>query len=212
MTHTEQYLGMWNGWSKSRYGKPVYDPWLDEYKADLDKRKSEPFIDLGCGIGANTLYLIERGYKILSCDFSEEALRNVRDNIKGSKTKYINMEEKLPFEDGSFAVAIGDISLHYFNDKNTKNLMKEIKRILTPNGILLARVSSLKDMHGNYPEIEKGYYNKGAWAQRFFNEEDVKKYFGIIGKVEYKETSMTREEAFYRSPKMLYQIKVTNEG
>ena len=42
MTHTEQYLGMWNGWSKSRYGKPVYDPWLDQYKIDLDKRKSEP--------------------------------------------------------------------------------------------------------------------------------------------------------------------------
>ena len=122
------------------------------------------------------------------------------------------MEEKLPFDDGSFAVTIGDISLHYFNDKNTKNLMKEIKRILTPNGILLARVSSLKDKHGNYPEIEKGYYNKGSWAQRFFDEKEVKKHFGIIGKVEYKETSMTRDEAFYRSPKMLYQIKVTNEG
>ena len=207
MTSTEQYLGMWNGWSRSHYGSPAYDPWLDEYRDDLDKRKGGTFIDLGCGTGANTLYLRERGFDVLSCDYSEEAMRNVRDNIPGSRTEYVNMEKPLPFGDQSFSVAVGDISLHYFDDAATRQLMHEIRRILVPGGILLARVSSTKDMHGTYRQIEPGYYDLGGWAQRFFPEEEVREYFGIIGELAYRETSMTRAEAFYSSPKMLWEIR-----
>ena len=64
-------LPMWNDFSKSRKGIPVYDLWLNEYKADLEKFKNTKFLDLGCGNGADTLYLIERGYKVISVDYSK---------------------------------------------------------------------------------------------------------------------------------------------
>ena len=39
--HNKKALSMWNGWSRSRHGKPVYDLWLDDYKKDLDKYKND---------------------------------------------------------------------------------------------------------------------------------------------------------------------------
>ena len=85
---------MWNGWSRSRHGKPIYDLWLDDYKNDLDKFKNSKFLDLGCGNGADTLYLLERGYKVISVDYSKESINNINSNIKGGEGKLLDMNEK----------------------------------------------------------------------------------------------------------------------
>lgn len=95
---TDTYVKMLDNWSKKRYSIPIYDLWLDEYKDILDKNKDNEILDLGCGIGADTLYLIERGYNVLSCYFSKEALKSVEDNILNSKTMYLNMLEKFPID------------------------------------------------------------------------------------------------------------------
>ena len=123
-------LPMWNDFSKSRKGKPVYDLWLNEYKADLEKFKNTKFLDLGCGNGADTLYLIERGYKVISVDYSKGAINNINLNIEGSEAKILDMNEKFFFEDNSFNIIIADICLNFFNEEKTIHIMNEIKRIL----------------------------------------------------------------------------------
>ena len=204
-------LSMWNGWSKGRHGKPIYDLWLDDYSKDLEKFNESKFLDLGCGIGADTQYLIERGYKVISVDYSKEAINNINLNIKGGEGKILDMNEKFTFDDNSFYLIIADISLHYFNEEKTKHIMNEIKRILKKNGILLARVSSINDKYygaGSGDEIEERFYDHGSYSQRYFNEDDLKKYFGIIGKFSFVEKGMTRKEAYYSMPKMLYHVRV----
>lgn len=57
-------------------------------------------------------------------------------------------------------------------------------------------------------ELEKNFYFEGDYTKRFFDQEDINKYFGIIGTLESFETSMTRNEEEYSKPKVLYQIKV----
>jgi hypothetical protein len=89
--------------------------------------------------------------------------------------------------------------------------MNEIKRILNKNGILICRVSSINDKYygaGSGTEIEKRYYDHGSYAQRYFNEDDLNKFFSIIGKFTFVEKAMTRKEAYYSKPKMLYQVRV----
>ena len=67
-----------NKWNEiyRKYGieKPVYDLWLDKYEDVLSGSKDIPIIDLGCGIGNDSIHLSERGYKVISCNFSFEAL------------------------------------------------------------------------------------------------------------------------------------------
>lgn len=181
------FVEMWDNWSKRRSSVPIYDLWLDEYKDILEVNKKNEILDLGCGIGADTLYLLERGYDVLSCDFSIEALKSIQDNIPNSKTLYLDMMKKFPIEDNTYSLIIADLSLHYFDNETTIHIMSEIKRILKNGGILLSRVASIND------------FNFGAGAN---------KYFGIIGSVEMKETSMVRNRGEYSKPKMLYKAKV----
>ena len=89
--------------------------------------------------------------------------------------------------------------------------MKEIKRILKNNGILLARVASVNDFNfgaGVGEELEPNFYFEGDYTKRFFDQKDVNKYFSIIGEVESFETSMIRNEEEYLKPKRLYRVKV----
>ena len=204
------YLEMWDNWSKKRASVP-YDNWLDDYNDILTENKDTEILDLGCGIGADTLYLIEREFNVLSCDFSNEALESIRENIPNSKTKYLNMLEAFPFADNSYSLIIAYLSLHYFDNDTTIHIMNEIKRVLKDNGVLLARVASVNDFNfgaGIGEQLEKNFYFEGDYTKRFFDQKDVNKYFSIIGEVESFETSMIRNEEEYLKPKRLYRVKV----
>ena len=77
-------------------------------------------------------------------------------------------------------------------------------------GFLLARVSSMNDIYygaGSDREIQPHFYDHGSYAQRYFDEGDVERFFGIVGRCVYAETAVTRREAYHSHPKMLYQIK-----
>ena len=121
------------------------------------------------------------------------------------------MMKVFPIKDNSYSLIIADLSLHYFDKETTIHIMSEIKRILRKGGILLSRVASVNDYNfgaGLGEQLEKNYYFEGDYTKRFFNLEDVNKYFGIIGNVKAEETQMTRNEIEYLKPKMLYKIKV----
>ena len=121
------------------------------------------------------------------------------------------MMKDFPVEDNTYSLIIADLSLHYFDNETTIHIMKEIKRILKKGGILLSRVASVNDFNfgaGVGEQLEKNYYFEGDYTKRFFDFEDVNKYFGIIGSVEAEETEMTRNEEEYSKPKVLYKIKV----
>ena len=104
------------------------------------------------------------------------------------------------------------VAVYYGIDKNSpefqkiyKYVMEEIKRILTDNGYLIARVNSIDDinygaMQGN--KIEDNYYYVNGCNKRFFSKEDCLYYFSIIGEVKIKEASMLR----YSKPKKVLEV------
>ena len=118
-------------------------------------KETKKILDLGCGIEADTLYLLERGYNVLSCDFSVEALKSIENNIPNSKTLYLDMMKKFSIADKKYSLIIADLSLHYFNNETTIHIMKEIKRILKDSGVLLARVALVNDFNFGAGQGEK---------------------------------------------------------
>lgn len=179
MNGNKQY---WNNIYESKKDKKlIYDLWLDTYKDILDKFKGNPIIDLGCGAGGNSLYLMERGYKVIACDYSEDALSIVNKYLPEIETMKIDISRTLPFKDESIEVMIADLSLHYFNKETTKNIVKEIKRVLKANGYLIGRVNSVNDINygaGNGEKIEENFYLTQCGYKRFFNRKDIEYYFG----------------------------------
>ncbi len=172
----------WNNIYKEKSNnKIVYGLWLDKYEDIISKYKDEPVLDMGCGTGNNLLYLTERGFKdIYACDYSEEALKIVRNNFKDVKLLEHDITKRLPYKDGSMNLVIADLSLHYFKKRKTIEIIKEIKRILKADGYLIGRVNSMNDT--NYgasqgEEIEKHYYLTKDGYKRFFDEEDIRYFF-----------------------------------
>ena len=107
------------------------DDWLDKFLDIIDDCQT-PILDLGCGSGNDTLYLINKGKKVISCDQSSNAIKNIKKNFKEVyDTKCFNLLDGMPFAENSYDIVIADLCLHYFREKDTFKILKEIKRILT---------------------------------------------------------------------------------
>lgn len=187
------------------------DDWLEKFD-DIIMGTQKPILDLGCGGGNDTLYLISKGKQVISCDQSLSAINNIRKNFpEVYDAKCFNMLDGLPFEDEAFDVVIADLCLHYFLKSDTEKILNDIRRILTPGGHLILRVNSINDvLHGagQGPEIEHHVFEmEGKTIKRFFNEEDIRSFFRDFT-IEYlKEEIMTR----YKLEKRLYRVCVKKE-
>lgn len=207
------YVRIWNDLHKDFAKRKIqkYDDWLEEFE-DIIRGIDTDIIDLGCGVtGNNTLYLLEKGKKVISCDFAEEALKEVK-KIKGAKTLMFDMLALFPFKDDSVDLVIADLSLHYFREKDTKKIINEIKRILKPNGYLFLRLNSTDSteykelISKGEKQIELNLFFSNNMEKRFFSKEDIDKFF-----YNWKFICM-REENMYRwcPDKIVWKCAVQN--
>lgn len=160
--------------------KPIYDLWLDKYSESLSRSVDTPILDLGCGPGNNSLYLIERGYQVISCDYSEEALQIVRKHVPEAVTLEFDMLDGIPLADGSAKIVVADLCLHYFSWKDTEKIVADIRRILTDDGALFCRLNSVNDTAngaGQGTEIENNYYFVNDKYKRFFDIDQISALF-----------------------------------
>ena len=123
-------------------------------------------LDLGCGHGRDTMYFIEKGYKVKAIDGSLEMCRLASKNtgINVEQINFLDMNYDNEF-DGIFASA----SLLHLNNNDLIIVLKKISKALKENGILLA---SFK-----YGELERF---KG---ERFFNDMTEDKFRKICNNV-----------------------------
>jgi SAM-dependent methyltransferase len=196
-------------WNKEYKGHPVQKPnidlWLDKHSRILEKSKGLPIIDLGCGLGNDSLYLSEHGFQVVSCDISEAALDNVKEIIPDANTLQVDMLKGLPFESASAAVIVCDLSLHYFYWNDTVNIVNDINRVLTNDGYLLCRLNSTKDFNygaGQGVLLEENYYFVNGNTKRFFTREQIERLFCSWDMQYLSEYQMDR----YQSPKILWEI------
>jgi len=93
------------------------------------------------------------------------------------------MSEKLPFADSSYDLIFASLSIHYFDDRTTKNLISEIKRVLKKDGLFIGSVNgkeSFSAIKDTAIELEENFYlNKDKYV-RLFDEDELKKYLDIF--------------------------------
>ena len=126
------------------------------------------------------MYLLEIGKEVIPCDYSINAINNIKKLPELKEIKHFDMTKEIPFNDNFTDIIIADLTLHYFSEEQTFNILEEIKRILKPNGLLIFRVNSTRDtnfMPNNMLEIEHNFYETSDGYKRFFNEEDINKFF-----------------------------------
>jgi ubiquinone/menaquinone biosynthesis C-methylase UbiE len=158
--------------------------WIAKY-CDMIDKCDDTILELGCGQGDTTQFLAMSAKKILATDISPVAIEHVAKRFGDKvKTRIVDLTEPLPFEDNSFSFVVADLCLHYFTDEPTAEIMHEIKRVLKPNGHLVARVNSVKD------KTETNVCANDTVTKRYFDKSAAEKFFNIIGKAKITETEI----------------------
>jgi ubiquinone/menaquinone biosynthesis C-methylase UbiE len=94
----------------------------------LNPKENDVILDVGCNKGSLVKALRNFSNKVYGCDINKEAIKN--SNIDGLKIISI---EKLDYNDNFFDKIISSHVIEHID--NLENTMREIKRVLKPNGI-----------------------------------------------------------------------------
>lgn len=136
------------------------DTWMNQYKEIICNVENKNAIDLGCGLGQDTAWLMKEGFKVISCDISSCALEKLKEQLPNAKTMKLDVTNGLPFKNNSIGLVNANLSLHYFKMAQTKEIFEDIYRILVKDGLLIGRMNSNKNdyVEPHFQEIEKNFY------------------------------------------------------
>lgn len=93
-------------------------------------------VDFGCGSGANTVLLANRGAHVWGVDISEDLIRLARRRMEvsgrgGGASFIVGSAHDLPFPDASIDVVFGIAILHHLD---LQLVSREVHRVLKPGG------------------------------------------------------------------------------
>ena len=110
-----------------------YNAWALQYDEDinptrdLDKKVTIEslsnidfleVLELGCGTGKNSEWLVTRAHRLVGLDFSKNMLERAKNKIKSDTATFIraDLNEKWPVKDNSFDLAVINLTLEHIED------------------------------------------------------------------------------------------------
>lgn len=142
--------------------------------------KQGTVLDIACGDGRNSLFLLENGFKVTGIDFSSEALERLKELAEIEKyevhTKQIDLSK--PYSLENIGIFDNVIINHY---RLSREQLKELKNHLNHNGILF--VCGFGYKHKVDSKIRKDDLIQRA------DFEGIDKYFELV---KYKENQDER--------------------
>lgn len=186
-----EYAKSENKWKKDRTTFPI-------------NFKGKNVLEIGVGNGKNLKEILrQKPYSLIAVDISEVAIEKCEKYVKNSNIKLLK-EDLLSnsFKNNQFDVIICYYVLNNLLKNDRIKAVKEIKRILCPNGIILFEDFS----NGDYRQYSKETANKkieentlirkSGIIQHFFTKEEIKYLFSDFKKVKIKEISFKQIKLF----------------
>ncbi len=150
----------------------VYNQWAESYDLmenktrDLDKMvtrfvlekkitSSNVVLELGCGTGKNTEWLMRNARQLTSIDFSEEMLKKARQKLKADNLVFLHADIKMPwlFNNHQFNIITCNLILEHIEDLNF--VFSEAARVLKANGhLFVSELHPFKQYNGGKARFE----------------------------------------------------------
>lgn len=166
-TSTKQH---WQSYWKTPDHQPpvVHEALLKELTAVVDVR-GKKILEVGAGMGGDSVYLAGLGGQVTAVDFTNESLEAVRRLARDNNVviELIKGEARsLPFADESFDVVFHQGLLEHF--KNPLEILKEHTRVLKSGGLLVVDVPQMFTVYSikKWIEIARGAWFAG-WERAF---------------------------------------------
>ena len=137
------------------------------------------FLDLGCGQGRDTLFMLKNGFKVTAVDNSREGIKKIKESVKVEKLSIsdINLLCKnikiFKIEKNKYTIINAFNSLQFLFKKDALKLIKEIKKAIKKEGYI----------------IISGFTAKTAAidSRCFFKPQELKKIFSDFNIISYEE-------------------------
>ena len=188
-----------------------YNAWAHQYDYDInptrDLDKSVTIeslsnidffkvLELGCGSGKNTEWLITKADKLVGLDFSKNMLDQARKKVKTDKVTFINtdLNENWPVNDNSFDLATINLTLEHI--ETLDHIFNSLFMKLTQGGkCFVCELHPKKQLSGSKARFEKNgdeialdvFYH----SELEYIESAVKAGFNLIVKKEWYDNKKT---------------------
>lgn len=189
-----------NYWNNVSTTKTFTTPFQTEIFTQLISKDCQ-ILDVGCGYGRTLNELYQLGYKHLTgIDFSQGMIERGRNEFPNLHL-YVKSSSQIDYPDNSFDVVILFAVLTCIKDnKEQKELLAEIYRVLKPNGILYVNDFLLNSDERNierYQKYEKKYGTYGIFelpegaVLRHHSKEWIKELLSDFQRINYQPLTFT---------------------
>jgi SAM-dependent methyltransferase len=145
------------------------------------KKKISRIVELGSGLGRDTIFFAKNNIKVEALDYSITAINSIKKKLKElNLTKFVSakvfdVRKKLPFEKNTVQ-GIFSHMLYCMSLKNleVQNLNSEILRVLVKGGVNIYTVRNFED--GDYKNgvhIEDESYQNDGFIINFFSKKKI---------------------------------------
>ncbi len=108
---------------------------------DLTIHSETQVLDLCCGSGQTTQFLVELSQNVTGLDASPKSLQRAQQNVP--LASYVEaFAEEMPFVDNLFDVVHTSVALHEMQPQQLRKIINEVYRVLKPGGVF-----TLVDFH-----------------------------------------------------------------
>jgi len=143
----------------------AYDRWFNVYENNINPTRdlshaslktadisfnNQKVLDLGCGTGLNTRWMLEQKALVTGVDFSSGMLSIAKNSIKHANVSFIEMDllDDWNFDNSYFDIVVSCLVLEHI--KNVDQIFRKISPILSDDGYLfMSELHPFKQIFGS---------------------------------------------------------------
>jgi ubiquinone/menaquinone biosynthesis C-methylase UbiE len=150
----------------------AYDEWAASYDADenltrdLDRqslrevlagRRFQSILEIGCGTGKNTAFLVEVGVSVHALDFSEGMIEKAKEKVQAGNVRFslADLTRRWPGDDHAYDLLVCSLVLEHIEDLSF--IFREASRVLVSNGrFLIHELHPFRQYEGKKARFQRG--------------------------------------------------------
>ena len=150
--------------------KESYNSWADQYDTNSNKTRDvenialrkvlssihfDSCLEVGCGTGKNTCWLMEKASNVTAIDFSESMLKKAKEKISSNKVEFKQVDITQPWPLNSKAFDLVSFSLVLEHIANLAPIFFEAVKVLKKGGYLyLGELHPFKQYSGSKAKFD----------------------------------------------------------
>lgn len=140
---------------------------LHRYNSILDLVKDKIVLDIACGTGYGSSMLADNAEYVYGVDISRETIEYCNKEYNKKNLKFFQGSvEKIELEDNSIDVIVSFETIEHVEYKLQEEFLKEIKRVLKNDGILIISTPD-KKIYSDIPKYKNEFHIKEFYKDEF---------------------------------------------